>query len=127
MSLELAINENTAAVKALAELMAKLSSGAMQVATRTAEVIEVKAEAKTEKTKTSAAKTNLTAETEAASAQVKADAVQVTYDEVKKAIVAYQQAKGREATIAALGELGVTKGTDLKPEQYAEALAKFTA
>lgn len=100
MSLELAIKENTEAVRLLAELMTKITSGAVQVAAKT---------------------------TEAAPAQVKSEAATVTYEDVKKAILAFQQANGREATLATLKTFGAAKGTDLKPEQYAEALAKFTA
>lgn len=125
MSLELAINENTAAVKALAELMLKLTSGAVQVTAQTIEAAKSatpKAEAKAE-----AKAVKVEAKTEAAPAQVKEEAAAVTYDDVKKAILAYQTANGREATIAALKSFGAAKGTDLKPEQFADALALFTA
>lgn len=134
MSLELAINENTAAVKALAELMLKLTSGAAVIATNTTQAVEAtktvaKAETKAAKVeaKTVAAIVDLPAKTEAASAQVKEEVAAVTYDDVKKAILAYQTANGREATIAALKSFGAAKGTDLKPEQFADALALFTA
>ncbi|CAB4163629.1 hypothetical protein UFOVP814_42 [uncultured Caudovirales phage] len=136
MSLELAINENTQAVKALAELMLKLTSGAVQVTTQTIEAAksatpkaEAKAETKDAKTeaKAEAKAAKVEAKTEAAPAQVKTDTAAVTYDDVKKAILAYQTANGREATINALNSFGAAKGTDLKPEQYAEALALFTA
>ena len=120
MSLELAINENTAAVKALAELMLKLTSGAAVIATNTTQAVEAKAEAKAKAAKAEA-------KTEAAPAQVKEEAAAVTYDDVKKAILAYQTANGREATIAALKSFGAAKGTDLKPEQFADALTLFTA
>lgn len=123
MSLELAINENTAAVKALAELMLKLTSGAAVIATNTTQAVEAtKTVAKAE---TKAAKVE--AKTEATPAQVKEEVAAVTYDDVKKAILAYQTANGREATIAALKSFGAAKGTDLKPEQFADALALFTA
>jgi hypothetical protein len=64
----------------------------------------------------------------AASAEVDAQASTaatepVTYDQVKPLILKINAAKGREAAAAALGKFGVTKGPDLKPEQYAPFVA----
>lgn len=53
-------------------------------------------------------------------------AAPVDYDIVAKAITVFVAANGREATLAKLGELGVTSGKNLKPEQWAQALALFT-
>jgi len=130
MSLELAIKENTAAVQMLAELMTKLTSGAMQVATRTtgsADTAQVKAETKTEAKTTKVESKAESKPAAAATAKPESSTEPVTYEDVKKAILAFQQANGREATLATLKEFGAAKGTDLKPEQFAEALAKFTA
>lgn len=72
--------------------------------------------------------------TESASAQPAAsaaDAAQastaatepVAYADVKPLILKINTAKGREAATAALAKFGVTKGPDLKPEQYADFVA----
>jgi hypothetical protein len=138
MSLELAIKENTAAVESLAAYLKNLFTTDRAALALTAHVDTVvdtkvaKTETKTAKSETAPAhKTNLTAKTETqadvAGKSVEAKVEVVTYEELKKAIVAFQQANGREKAIAALASLGVAKGTDLKPEQYAEALVLFTA
>ena len=131
MSLELAIKENTAAVENLAAYLKNLFATDRAVLALTTHVDKPAEIVETAKTETKAAKAETkAAKTEAASAQVKATDTKVeavTYEQVKKAIVSYQQANGREKAIAALASLGVAKGTDLTPEQYAEALALFTA
>lgn len=126
MSLELAIKENTEAVRLLTELMTKITSGAVVVATNTAEILDAEIAKATKASTTPKAETK-PAKTEAAPAQVKSEAAAVTYEDVKKAILAFQQANGREATLATLKAFGAARGTDLKPEQYAEALATLTA
>lgn len=52
---------------------------------------------------------------------------EVTYDAVKALILTVSQAKGRAAAAQVLTDLGVEKGPDLKPEQYAEAVEKLQA
>lgn len=47
----------------------------------------------------------------------------VTYDQVKPLILKINADKGRNAAAAALSKFGVTKGPDLKPEQYAPFVA----
>jgi len=46
-----------------------------------------------------------------------------SYDDVKAQILAMAKDKGREITGALLSRYGVTKGPDLKPEQYADFMA----
>lgn len=64
----------------------------------------------------------------AADAQASTAATEpVNYEKgVKPLILKINTAKGREAATAALGKFGVTKGPDLKPEQYAEFVAHAT-
>lgn len=65
-----------------------------------------------------------TAASAAADAQASTAATEpVTYDQVKPLILKINAAKGREVAAAALGKFGVTKGPELKPEQYAEFVA----
>jgi len=49
-----------------------------------------------------------------------------TYEDVKKLVLLLSSEKGREPTVALLGTFGVAKAPDLKPEQYADAIAAFT-
>lgn len=48
----------------------------------------------------------------------------IAYDQVRKAILKLS-AKDRDAAVAVLSGFGVTKGPDLKPEQYAAVLARI--
>lgn len=47
----------------------------------------------------------------------------LTYNDVKPLILKINTAKGREAATAALAKFGVSRGPELKPEQYAEFVA----
>ena len=49
-----------------------------------------------------------------------------SYEPVGKAITTFAAKHGRDATLAKLAELGVKSGKELKPEQYAAALAAFS-
>jgi hypothetical protein len=49
----------------------------------------------------------------------------LTYDQVKPLITGWT--KGRDALVALLAEFGAQRGTDLKPEQYADFVAKAKA
>ena len=63
---------------------------------------------------------------ESAAAQPQASTVateSVTYEQVKPLILKINAAKGREAAAGALAKFGVTKGPELKPEQYADFVA----
>lgn len=51
----------------------------------------------------------------------------VTYDDVKRAVLDLSKAKGSPAAKAVLQGLGVDKAPDLKPEQYADAVAQCVA
>lgn len=50
----------------------------------------------------------------------------ITYDQVKAAVNGLAKAKGRDAVIAALGDLGLKNATEAKPEQWPEIVKKFT-
>lgn len=52
------------------------------------------------------------------------EAAAPTYDAVKQRVVALSSKKGRDAAIALLTSFGVDHGSKLKPEQYAEFIAK---
>ncbi len=51
----------------------------------------------------------------------------VTYDDVKALVLRVSKDKGRDAAVAVLSGFGVTKAPELKPEQYADAVAQFKA
>lgn len=51
----------------------------------------------------------------------------VTYDEVKTLVLRVSKDKGRDAAAAVLSGFGVAKAPELKPEQYADAVAQLKA
>lgn len=118
MSLEIAIAENTSALKALFALLSagtgKQMSAAEYLATLpAAHKPAAKAEPKPAATPVAAATSNATSAPAAAS-----PSEPITYDEVKKLIIEISKSKGRDAAAGALKAFGVAKGPDLKPEQY---------
>jgi hypothetical protein len=120
MSLEIAIQENTAAIRELIAIMA----GGKQVEVQVKEEKPVKAEVKK-------AAPAPKAEAPAPKAEEpKAEAVKETaipYTDVAAAVVELAKVKGRDAAVKVLAEFGVSKATELKPEQYAEAIEKAKA
>lgn len=112
MSLEIAIQENTSALR---ELIAAISKGIPTTSTQLAAVI---AEAPVKVEETGKAK-----EPEVTAASAPVTATIVDYEAVKKATLELSKAKGREATVAVLKRFGAEKAPDLKPEQYADYVA----
>jgi hypothetical protein len=51
----------------------------------------------------------------------------VTWADVARAVLECASVNGRSAAEAVLANLGVTSARDLKPEQYAQAVADFAA
>lgn len=51
----------------------------------------------------------------------------VTYDDVKALVLQVSKNKGRDAAAAVLAGFGVAKAPELKPEQYADAVAQLKA
>ena len=146
MSLEQALAENTAAIKELTAVWAKLNaqankvdaSGATEV-TAAGKAVAAKTEAaatpkaekaaathKEEKPAATAKAASPSASTASSSTPAES-APALDYAPVGAAITAYAAKHGRDDTIAKLGEFGVSSGKALKPEQYADALAAFTA
>lgn len=136
MSLEIAIQENTAAIR---ELIKAISNGipttAQQVAAVVEEATEVKAEApaKTEK-KAKAEKTESAKVEQAATPEPKADvapaaddAPEVTYQDAANAITALSKTKGRDAAVALLKKYGASKLPEVKPEDFAAIVADAKA
>lgn len=128
MTLEAAIQENTSAIR---ELIAAISKG---VPTTTAQVAAVVAEApKTDKSAKAVTEPEAPAKPETAApatSQAASDSAPAasapTYEEVKHAIVKLSGSKGRDAVVSLLSEFGAGKGPDLKPEQFADFIAKAT-
>jgi hypothetical protein len=120
MSLETALADNTAALRELHALLARVS-------------IPAAAEAPPAPKSRSAAPTAPTAPTsptaEAAPAVAPATtaaASEPTYDDVKRAIIAVSAKKGRDAAVALLAEFGAAKGPDLQgtPEKFGPFVAR---
>lgn len=138
MSLEIALAENTAAIR---ELIAKLSTGA--IIPQDAET-EKAADTKTTKgatgtTKKDAAQSsestptvsdnskNSTSESQPADANEKPETTEQstapTYEDAKTAVLKLGKVKGRQATLDALSRFGATKLPDVKPESFADLIA----
>jgi len=137
MSLELAIQENTAALKAL--LAAMTSPAALanfkEVTTETKEYEDgsvatgpgpLPEESPVEKKASKATKPEGKAEEEVKTEVKPEEQVEpATYDDVKSAVTEVVKKHGREKGLELLGTFGVTSATALTQEQYAEVVAKF--
>lgn len=162
MSLEAAIQENTSVLR---ELLARLSTGAIVPAPKSAAVAgedvsgpataKAAAPTKTAKDSTPSAATvaapapastaatptgspdpkpaAVSQQSETAAAQpaskpvASTSAAAVTYDDVKALVLQVSKDKGRDAAAAVLSGFGVAKAPELKPEQYADAVAQLKA
>jgi hypothetical protein len=117
MSLETALADNTAALRELRDLLARVS-------------VPAAAEAPPAPKSRSAAPTAPTSPTaEAAPAVAPAPTVvasEPTYDDIKRAIIEVSKVKGRGAAVALLAEFGAAKGPDLQgtPEKFAPFVAR---
>lgn len=124
MSLEAAIQANTAAIQELVAVWGKLTAQAVKVdkmpadapVTAAGKPVKAAPEAAVEKAPPKAEKPA------APAAKPVAD-----YAPVGQAITAYAAANGRDATLEKLAAFGVKSGKELKPEQYADVLAAFSA
>jgi len=132
MSLEAAILENTATMKALIDTMTALATASASSAPKaqaakaatasgqtTAKVVEAAAPAST----TSAPAPTAASAAAAAPASTAADPI--TYDQVSKAITDGVKAN-RDHVVATLAKFGAKKGTELKVEQYADFVAALS-
>ncbi len=59
--------------------------------------------------------------------EVSTSVAAVTYDDVKALVLQVSKDKGRNAAAAVLSGFGVAKAPELKPEQYADAVAQLKA
>jgi hypothetical protein len=118
MSLETALADNTAALRELRDLLARVS---MPAAT-----VEVPAPKPQARSAAPTAPTSPTAEAAPAVAPetTAPETSAPTYDDVKRAIIDVSKAKNYDGALALLKEFGVTKGPDLKPEQYGAVVAR---
>lgn len=144
MSLEQAIAENTAAVRELVGVWAKLvaqgkninaqvASGeatAVTAGDMTIPVVKVEAPKSSKAVATPAATVTATpapAATAPAEPVAESPSEVVDYAEVSKAISAAAVAKGKAEVVAVLTAFGAKRGPDLKPEQYADFLKALAA
>ncbi len=126
MSLEAAILENTATMKALIAAMNAVGlASASAAAVGHAGPIEAKTATKEVEVKKPAV-TQPAVETPAATPETAtaSPSEPITYDRVGKAITDGVKVN-RNAVIATLEKFGAKKGPDLKPEQYADFLAEL--
>lgn len=130
MSLEAAIQENTAALNNLIAALAAGAAISTAVATSTIAKSEPKTEAKKPDAQTASSALGAKQELAAQKGAVQETADKqpaVDYEQVKAAILRLSKEKGREPTVALLQRHGVTKGPDLKAEQYAQVVADIDA
>lgn len=132
MSIEQALAENTAAIKELIAVWGKLATQGNKVTAKVeaGETGTITAGGKpvAEVKPAAAEKPKAEAKPEQKKEEPKAEAAPaLDYAKVGAAITAFAAANGRDATLAKLGEFGVKSGKELKPEQYADVLAAFTA
>lgn len=124
MSLELAIQENTAAIR---ELIAALTvSSAAQVtllaeATAPAKPAPAKKAVKAEPAPAPAPE--IKAEEPVAPAPAPAAEPAIPYSNVATAVTELAKTKGRQAAVDLLTSFGVAKATELKAEQYGAVIA----
>lgn len=129
MSLEQALQENTAAIKEL--IAAWLKAGGVPVAAAPAESEqpEQKAETKNKaKAALLAAKPKPEPKPEPEPQPEPQTEPTVDYPTLQKAVFALANAKGRDAVVELIkAEFGVGSAKELKPGQWADALAKVNA
>lgn len=134
MSLEIAIQENT---KAIRELIAAISNGIPTTAAQVAAVVQeaqveekpakTEKKAKAEKAETPKAETAATPEPKADAAPAADDAPEVTYQDAAAAITQLSKVKGRDAAVALLKKFGASKLPEVKPEDFAAIVADAKA
>lgn len=126
MSLEAAIQENTAAIN---KLVAALAAGAAisTAATSAAATTAKEPEAKKSDAQTASSAPGVKPQSEAPKddAQGKAEEpAALDYEkDVKPRVLQLSKEKGRDPTVALLQRFGVQKATELKPEQYARFIS----
>ncbi len=119
MSLEQALQENTAAMIALTAAYLAIN----QASTSSA---EVKTPAKTEVKKTDAKKTEPAKEAPLENPELAGEDVaktEVTYEQVRAAVLDVAKKKSRTEAEAVLSRFGVDQISKIKPESYADVLA----
>lgn len=131
MSLEQAIQANTAALR---DLIAAIANGIPTTAQQVAAVVEeAKVEekpakkGKPEKTEAPKQEVAATPEPKEEAAPVADDAPEATYQDAAAAITALSKAKGRDAAVALLKKFGASKLPEVKPEDFATIVADATA
>lgn len=131
MSLEQAIQENTAAIN---RLIAAITNGIPTTAQQVAAVVEeAKVEekpakkGKAEKAETPKQEVAATPEPKEEVAPVADDAPAVTYQDAAAAITALSKAKGRDAAVALLKKFGASKLPEVKEEDFAAIVADANA
>lgn len=133
MSLELALEKNTATME---RLIAALGTQAANITRISAEakpigdttpVKATKAEPEAKKPAAASPPPETAVALPASKPEVSISAAAVTYDDVKALVLQVSKDKGRDAAAAVLSGFGVAKAPELKPEQYVDAVAQLKA
>lgn len=127
MSLEAILEANTAALQSHTAVMQALLERLGAAAPAALESVTAKPAAET-KAKPQAEKPAAQAKAEPQKqpeTKGEAQAEAVTYEQIKPLIIKLGATKGREVAAALLQEFGVTRGPDLKAEQYGAVFVKL--
>jgi hypothetical protein len=122
MSLEVAIQENTAAINALVALLSKQSPIANVPPCKGHAVESAKEEKKAEVKKPAPTPPAPEPSQAAAPAPVSESPSKLTYDEVKNLVLKVNREKGREATVALLSSFGATNAQQIPEPKWAEVV-----
>lgn len=126
MSLEAAIQENTAALHTLIALMQGGAAVQTPAAAKPAKPAASAASSQPAAKATPSAESQSEAQTSAASNKTEepggATSPAFSVEDVKTAALKLAQTKGRQALVDLLGKFGVAKTPELKPEQYDDFL-----
>ena len=114
MSLEIAIAENTAALREVAALLLKLGAMPGPGVSTPADVPP------------KAAKAPTPAPVPAEPPPAEEPPAELTYAHVTRALTSLMKGKGHAAVVALLREFKAEKGPDIKPEQYAAVCLRVT-
>ena len=116
MSLEEALNRHATAIENLADALEKISArGTMSLPAEVAATQSPRGPGRSPKAAAALA--------QGANGE---DGKPIAYDTVREAVLSLAEKKGHQVAVGLLAEFGAKNGKDLKPTQYAKALARVT-
>ncbi len=115
MSLEEALNRHATAIENLADALEKISArGTMSLPAEVAATQSPRGPGRPPKAAAAVPAQGANGE----------DGKPIAYDTVREAVLSLAEKKGHQVAVGLLAEFGAKNGKDLKPAQYAKALAR---